>query len=81
MAAARDAAPSAAPAKSPGGSSAEHLRERLTDLLRGRDLQAVSLKTVRAELEASLCMQKGALDGRREEIKGIVTDLLKRGIP
>jgi len=26
-------------------------------------------------------LAKGALDGRREEIKGIVTDLLTRGIP
>mmetsp|Transcript_78473 Transcript_78473/g.230140 ORF Transcript_78473/g.230140 Transcript_78473/m.230140 type:complete len:351 (-) Transcript_78473:105-1157(-) len=59
----------------------DNLRERLADLLRGRDLQAISLKQVRGELEASLKMQKGELDSRKEEIKGIVTDLLQRGVP
>mmetsp|Transcript_73888 Transcript_73888/g.238815 ORF Transcript_73888/g.238815 Transcript_73888/m.238815 type:complete len:368 (+) Transcript_73888:78-1181(+) len=55
------------------------LREKLVDIIKGRDLATFSLKAARGELEASLSLPKGALDGRREEIKGIVTDLLQRG--
>lgn len=56
--------------------STEDLRKKLSSLLQGRDLSALSLKVVRGELEAALAIPAGGLDSRREEIKGIVTDLI-----
>lgn len=70
--------PAVSPAAAPQATSAG-LRNQLVELLKGRDLTSVSLKTVRGELEASLSLPAGALDGQREEIKGIVADLLQGG--
>ena len=47
--------------------------------MKGRDLTSVSHKTIRGELETSLSLPAGALDGQREEIMGIVAGLLQDG--
>eukprot|EP00933_Yihiella_yeosuensis_P021373 TRINITY_DN16915_c0_g1_i1.p1 TRINITY_DN16915_c0_g1~~TRINITY_DN16915_c0_g1_i1.p1 ORF type:complete len:338 (+),score=93.22 TRINITY_DN16915_c0_g1_i1:137-1150(+) len=53
------------------------LREKLQKILEGRDLNTLSLKAVRSELEASLNLTEGALLSRKEEVKGIVTDIIQ----
>ena len=70
--------PAVSPAAAPQASSAG-LRSQLVELLKGRDVTSMSHKTVRGELEASLSLPAGALDGQREEIMGIVADLMKDG--
>jgi len=59
--------------------SSDTLRQHVMDLLKGRDLQAVSLKSLRGELEGQLKVPAGGLEARKEEIKGMVTDLLRKG--
>lgn len=54
------------------------LKEVLGTVLEGRELEQLSLRVVREELEVKLGLEKGALDGRREEIKGIVVDHVQR---
>ena len=70
--------PAVSPAAAPQASSAG-LRNQMVKLLKGRDLTFVSPKTIRGELETSLSLPAGALDGQREEIMGIVADLLQAG--
>jgi len=61
------------------GLSSDKLKQHVTDLLKGRDLQALSLKSLRGELEVQLKVPAGGLDARKDEIKGMVTDLLRKG--
>mmetsp|Transcript_100329 Transcript_100329/g.198978 ORF Transcript_100329/g.198978 Transcript_100329/m.198978 type:complete len:328 (-) Transcript_100329:63-1046(-) len=61
------------------GLSSDTLKQHVTELLVGRDLQAVSLKSLRDELETQLKVPAGGLEARKEEIKGMVTDLLRKG--
>lgn len=56
-----------------------NLAKRIKKVLKGRDLAQVSLGKLREELEGSLGLPSGALDDRKGEIKGIVTDLLNEG--
>lgn len=53
------------------------LRKELQTILKGRDLTKVSLKDVRAELEVALKVPDGSLLTRKEEVKGIVTDIIQ----
>ncbi|CAE8627402.1 unnamed protein product, partial [Polarella glacialis] len=55
------------------------LRAALVKILEGRDLQTLSLKAVRSELEAALSLPEGSLASRKEEVKGIVTDIIQSG--
>ncbi|CAK9082274.1 unnamed protein product [Durusdinium trenchii] len=52
-------------------------KEELTMILQGRDLQNVSLRKVREELEAALEMPKDGLLQRKEEVKNIVTEIVQ----
>mmetsp|Transcript_30014 Transcript_30014/g.65551 ORF Transcript_30014/g.65551 Transcript_30014/m.65551 type:complete len:371 (+) Transcript_30014:72-1184(+) len=58
--------------------SEQRLREKLVVLLQGRDLQSLSLKIVRGELEGALGLPAGSMETRKEAIRGIVTDLVQQ---
>jgi len=73
-----------APAASTSGGddgplSPKQLKKELKSLLKGRDLGAITLKSVRAELEAKLSLPDGGLNERKDEIKTVITRIVQLG--
>jgi len=55
----------------------ESLDQMIRRLVEDRDLETLSLKVLRGELEASLSLPDGALERRKGEIKDITTEIVK----
>lgn len=62
-----------------GPLSPKQLKTELKQLLKGRDLGAITLKSVRSELEAKLSLAEGELTSRKDEIKTIITWIVQKG--
>lgn len=60
-----------------GPPSPKDLKKSLKDLLKGKDLGAITLKSVRAELETKLSLPEGGLNARKDEIKDIITAIVQ----
>merc|ERR1712085_200611 len=64
----------------------EELKTALLALFQGRDLQSLSLKAMRRELETRLGFAEGGLDNRRDELKYLaqtwqeLDELAKHGV-
>lgn len=56
--------------------SSDDLSKALGELIAGRDLNSVTLNGIRLELENKLGLLAGALDARRDEVRGIASALL-----
>jgi len=56
--------------------SSHALKQHVTNLLNGLDLQTVSLKTLRSMLEAHLKWPAGALEERKQDINAMVADFM-----
>jgi len=62
-----------------GPLSPKQLKTELKKLLKGRDLGAITLKSVRSELEAKLSLPDGGLASRKDEMKTIITWIVQKG--
>jgi len=70
-------AAASSPEKDGANMGRQKLRKTLVKLLGDRDLSTLTPKLVRAELETKLSLPEGALDDRKNEIKGILTDIIQ----
>lgn len=75
----KEAPAASAPVENDGSLSPKQLKTELKKLLKGRDLGAITMKTVRAELEAKLSLPEGGLASRKDEMKTIITWIVQKG--
>lgn len=67
------------PKEAQGTISSKKIKKQLAIVLKGRDLSSLTPKIVRAELESKMSLEQGALESRKEEIKGMIADMLQQG--